>query len=113
MKRILLILLLIIAGSFQLKAQVKTTDKFQDQKLNDSILLKGFSALTKLNRVALIPGNYKNAAIFYSKMPVAALTSVDRMGIAKLGDSPNNHYSILIKRYKVVDPSAVTGLTNP
>jgi hypothetical protein len=115
MKTILL-MLLIIVGSSQLKAQVKAPDKLQDLKLNDSTLLKGFSPFSKLDRAALIPGlknNCKNTAIFYSTMPVANLNSVDRMGIAKLGDSPINHYSILIKRYKVVDPLAMTRLTNP
>ncbi|HZX59326.1 MAG TPA: hypothetical protein VFE54_11395 [Mucilaginibacter sp.] len=115
MKKILFTVI-IIAGAFQLKAQQKfgTIDsmllkapKNLDQfKLSDSSLFRNFN-LPKQNQLALLNNlrDDKNAEIFYSMMPVLKIGGRnDKMAIIK--PQSNEHYTMLIKRIKVVDPFA-------
>jgi hypothetical protein len=115
MKKVLLIVL-IAAGASQLKAQqwqpkpldsalLKSPQLFQNLKPNDDALLKNYFKVQPNQSLkdlgALTPP--RNTEIFASTMPVAKLTSPEKMPIAKLGD-PNTHYTMLIKRVKAVDP---------
>jgi hypothetical protein len=121
MKKILFTLI-IIAGAFQLKAQQKfgTVDsmlfkapKNPDQfKLGDSSLFRNFAP--KQNQLALLNNlrDGKNTEIFYSTMPVLKIGGRnDNMAIIK--PQSNEHYTMLIKRIKVVNPLATTNLTAP
>lgn len=114
MKKIIL-LLFIIAGSSQLKAQqsnfkpadslfFKTPKAFNlpQFKLNDSNLLKDFPTLPKSDQLAFLKGmdNQKNAEIFYNRMPVAKMYSNDKMPVAKL----NGNYKMAVKRIEIIDP---------
>ncbi|MGZ3778338.1 MAG: hypothetical protein ACXVI9_12530 [Mucilaginibacter sp.] len=115
MKNVLLIVLM-VAGTSQLKAQqlqtkpldsalLKSPQLFQNLKPNDDALLKNYfkvqpnQSLKDLGTLT----QAVNAIPFGSTMPVAKLTSPEKMPIAKLGD-PNTHYTMLIKRVKAVDP---------
>ncbi|HTE01888.1 MAG TPA: hypothetical protein VK668_21510 [Mucilaginibacter sp.] len=124
MKRILL-LLLIIAASTQLKAQqltfkpadsllFKTPKNWENFKFKqgDSILLKGFSNLQKSNPLAMLQGLKGNKSALYGNMPVAKLQGTDRMPVAKLGD-PNTHYTMLIKKIGDADGLAKVIPVNP
>lgn len=114
MKKVLLIVL-IVAGASQLKAQqwqlkpgdsalLKSPQLFLNLKPDTSVFKKYFNMpqtqYPAQLKALLKPGNTE---LFASRMPVAKLSSNDRMPIAKLGD-PNTHYTMLIKRIKVVDP---------
>lgn len=121
----LLIILLLIAGASQLKAQQLTSKlpaspllktpadmSLQQFKLNDSSLfkLKDFSALTKTQQLADLaslskPG--KNAELFYSRMPVAKVTSDDKMPTL----TTENVDRMPVKKIIIVDPLAK--LTQP
>ena len=123
MKKVLLTVL-IVAGAFGLKAQqlqlkpldsglLKSPQLFKNLKPNDDALLKNYfkaqpvqplKDLGSLVQVNVIP--------FYSAMPVAKLTSPEKMPIAKLGD-PNVHYTLLIKKLKVIDPLLKQQLPTP
>ncbi len=116
MKRILL-LLVVIASSYQLKAQqlnfkpadsllFKAPKEFQKFKLNDSILFKGFSTppkggelLTPLSDLKILN---KSSEVFYSRMPVGRLYSNDKMPVARLERTDK----MPVKKIKVVDPLA-------
>ena len=119
-----LLFILIIAGSTQLKAQqltLKPADSLlfkspksslmNQFKLDDSNLFKNLQPLNSTGQLALIQSMKGNEIIkqpFYSWMPVVKTdNNVDRMPIAKLGTDPNMHYTMLIKKVKVVDPLAV------
>jgi hypothetical protein len=112
MKKNLLILLL-IAGAYQLKAQrltlkpvdpllfkslPKTSNSF---KLSDSTLFKDFSNLPKTEQLVDMPG-FSKGEIFYSRMPVAKLYSDDRMPVARV----DNIDRMPIKKIIIVDPLA-------
>jgi hypothetical protein len=121
----LLILLLLIAGACQLKAQqlnqklpvsplLKTpTDMgLQQFKLNDSSLFKpkDFSALTKpeqLADLAALNKPDKNSELFYSRMPVARLTGNDKIPTL----ATENVDRMPVKKIIIVDP--LTGLKQP
>lgn len=93
----LLILSILVAAACQLKAQqltIKPSDPLffktpksldlQKYKLNDSLLFKyqDLSKLPKLEQLADLQGirnSDKNAELFYSRMPVAKITSDDKM----------------------------------
>jgi hypothetical protein len=125
MKKILL-LIIVIGFSFQLKAQQltlkpadslffktsKKTDAF-NFKLDDSTLFKNFSPLAKLNQPAAVTNLGGNEEIFNSRMPVARVGNVENMPVAKLGDEPNNHYTMMIQKIKVIDPLATVKPVNP
>ena len=122
MKRILL-LLIIIGVSHQLKAQqtLKPTDslffrapkELKSFKLNDSTLFKNFSPLMKSNQLASIPNLGDDSEFFNSRMPVVKVDAVEKMPVAKLGDNENNHYTMLVKKVKVVDPLATAKVFTP
>jgi hypothetical protein len=115
MKKILLIVLF-IAGAYQLKAQqwqfkpldsalLKSPQLFQNLKPNDDALLKNYlntqpmQSLKDLGTLSQ-PGKTE---IFYSTMPVAKIGgSADKMAIGK--PSSSEHYTMLIKRIKVINP---------
>jgi hypothetical protein len=112
MKTFLLILLL-IAGTYQLKAQQlalkpaspllfksfpNTSNSF---KLIDSTLFKDFSKLSKTEQLADMPG-FSTGEIFYSRMPVAKLHSDDRMPVARASSDDR----MPIKKIIIVDPLA-------
>lgn len=115
MKKFLL-LLIIIAGSCQVKAQhltfkpidtllLKAPKNFNGLKLDDGSLFKNLSKLPKAEQLAAINnmnsvGN--NTEIFYSRMPVLKVRSNDKMPV--VGQS--NIDRMLIKRIKIVDPLA-------
>lgn len=111
-----LLTVLIVAGASGLKAQqlqlkpldsalIKSPQLFQDLKPNDDALLKNYfkaQPMQPLKDLGTLTRTI-NAIPFASTMPVAKLTSPEKMPIAKLGD-PNTHYTMLIKKLKVVDP---------
>lgn len=116
MKKIIL-LLFIIAGSSQLKAQqsnfkpadslfFKTPKAFNlpQFKLNDSNLLKDFSTLPKSDQLAFLKGiaNEKSITKFYSRMPIAKTYTNDKMPVAKL----NGIDRMPGKRIEIIDPLA-------
>jgi hypothetical protein len=112
MKKNLLILLL-IAGAYQLKAQqlmLKPADPLlfkslpntsNSFKLSDSTLFKDFSNLSKTEQLADMPG-FNTGEIFYSRMPVAKLHSDDRMPVARVSSDDR----MPVKKIIVVDPLA-------
>jgi hypothetical protein len=118
MKKILFTVI-ILAGASQLKAQqkfnsidsmlFKAPKNFNQFKLSDSSLFKNFAP--KQNQLALLNSlnNNTNGDIFYSRMPVAKLESNDNMAIIK--PQSNEHYTMMIKRIKVVDPLATKPIT--
>ena len=129
MKKMLLFML-IIAASTQLKAQELTlkpvdslllkspkSNSLNQFKLDDSNLFKNMQPLDKAGQLALIQRMKSNEIIkepFYSRMPIAKTGSnVDRMPVAKLGTDPNIHYTMLIKKVKIVDPLLVQKLGMP
>jgi len=120
MKKILFTVI-VTAGAFQLKAQqkfnsvdsmlFKAPKNFDQFKLSDSSLFKNFNPQQNQLTVLSNP-NKVNVEPFYSRMPEVKLSSEDRMPIAKLGES-NTHYTMLIKRVKVVDPILTVKPNNP
>jgi hypothetical protein len=124
MKKVLLIVL-ILAGASQLKAQqwqlkpsdsalLKSPQLFQHLNPGDSALIKTYfkpQPLQSLKNLGTLtqPGN---AELFASRMPVIKLSPEDRMPIARLGD-PNTHYTLLVKKIKVVDPLLKQDLVTP
>ncbi len=120
MKKILL-LLVIVAGASQLKAQqhsntidsmlFKAPKNFNQFKLSDTSLFKNFNP--KQNQLALLNTlrDNKNTEVFYSRMPEVKLQGNDNMAIIK--PQSNEHYTMLIKRIKVVDPLATVKPENP
>jgi hypothetical protein len=125
MKKILLVLIL-IRSAYQLKAQqfnlkpadsllFKTPTSLYGLKPGDSALFKNFKATLQSNTLLamLSKMNQSNdTGIFYSRMPEVKLQSNDNMAILKPSNS-NEHYTMLIKRLKVVDPLAKTAVANP
>lgn len=124
MKKIL-VLLLIIAGAGELKAQqpvpvpanpllpnnFKGIDIFKF-KATDSALYRSLLKPQKNDPLTLlqpIKGNEKYAEVFYNRMPVAGLTSNDKMPVVK---APNND-PMPVKRYRSVDPLAVIKPVTP
>ena len=107
MKKVLLIIS-IIACAYQVKAQqlqlkpldsalLKSPQLFQSLKPNDDALLKNYFKMQpnqSLKDLGALTQSI-NAIPFASTMPVAKLTSPEKMPIAKLGD-PNTHYTMLI-----------------
>jgi len=124
MKKVLLTVL-IIAGASGLKAQqsqvkpldsalIKSPQLFPDLKPNDDALLKNYfkaQPIQPLKDLGTLTQTV-NAIPFASTMPVAKLTSPEKMPIAKLGD-PNVHYTLLIKKLKVIDPLLKQQLPTP
>jgi hypothetical protein len=124
----LLVILFVIAGISQLKAQqlnikpmdprwFKAPNASGSSKLKpaDSVLLKGLIALPQADPSALLQSlkaNTNNSEIFYSRMPVQKLKVNDNM-VAAIPANPNEHYTMLVKKYKVVDPLAAPKLVTP
>jgi hypothetical protein len=117
----LLLLSLLIAGASQLKAQQLTLKpgsimlfktpndlRLNQFKLNDSTLFKSSHALPTV-RERLMRKAFKdsitNTDIFYNTMPIARLSSNDRMPVARLG-GPDMNYTMLVKRITVINPLA-------
>jgi len=124
MKKILLILLIVV-GATQLKAQqslvkpldsalLKSPQLFQNLKPHDDAFLKqqfNKQPLQSLKDLGALTQTV-DVVPFASTMPVAKLTSPEKMPIAKLGD-PNIHYTMLIKKIKVVDPLVKQPVVTP
>jgi len=112
---------IIITAAFQLKAQQKfgTVDSMLFKapknlylfKLKDSSLFRNFAP--KQDQLALLNSLTKNnnTEVFYSRMPEVKLESNDHMAIIK--PQFNEHYTMLIKRIKVVDPLSTVKPDNP
>jgi hypothetical protein len=115
MKKILLIVLM-VACAYQLKAQqlqlkpldsalLKSPQLFQNLKPNDDALLKNYFKVQpnqSLKDLALLTQS-GNTEIFYSTMPVLKIAGkADNMAVIK--PQSNEHYTMLIKKIKVVDP---------
>jgi hypothetical protein len=111
-----LFLLIIIAGASRAEAQQQTVKpgdpllfkaprSFNGFKLNDSTLFKNYFSTPKQDPMTLLNSlrTSKTDEIFYSTMPVVKLESTDNIAIIRPGNS-NEHYTMLIKRLKVVDP---------
>jgi hypothetical protein len=122
MKKILL-LLLIVAGAFQLKAQqqfnVKPSDSllfhspqhFYGLRLHDSTQFKKFLVVPKSDNLLALksvsqPGRTE---IFYSRMPVAKVSPVEKMPVAHGANIDN----MPVLKVKVVDPLAVMKPVTP
>jgi len=113
-----LLLLLLVAGVSQLKAQqlsLKPTDtmlfkapkNFNGLKWDDSNLLKDLAKLPKTEQLAAISNRNSinaNTVIFYSRMPVAKLNSNDRMPVAKPDNI--NIDRMPVEKVIIVDPLA-------
>jgi hypothetical protein len=122
MKKILL-LLIILAGASQVKAQqqfnVKPSDSllfnspknFYGLRLHDSTQFKNFLVVPKSDNLLALksvsqPGR---SEIFYSRMPVVKVSPVEKMPVAKVGNVEN----MPVLKVKVVDPFAVVKPANP
>ena len=121
MKKILFTVI-ILAGASQLKAQqhsntidsmlFKAPKNFNRFKLSDSSLFRNFSPQQNQSTVLNGLRDNKNSEVFYSTMPVLKVGGkTDNMAIIK--PQSNEHYTMLIKRIKVVDPLSVVKPTNP
>ena len=109
MKKIAVFLLL-IAASTQLKAQ-QLLQTQPNLKLNNG-LQNAFKPKTDpLPQTLLTQPMAANTAMVYSCMPVAKVSSTDKMPIAPLGKNGVN-YTMLIKKEKVINP-AEQPLTQP
>ena len=126
MKKVFFVLV-IIAFAYQSKAQqqffVKPADSlttklwspFFSVKPPDSGLYKKyFNTPLQLNPLTNPKSLIKplTEEPFASAMPVIKLSSEDRMPIAKLGEG-NTHYTMLVKKLKVVDPLMKQELVTP
>ncbi len=107
MKKAILVLLL-ITGAMQLRAQQLIPVK-PDIKLNDG-LQNTFKPNDWQSPQALLTQPVtkpvainSNSTTIYSTMPIAKVSSTDRMPIVVPGD-PNVHYTILIKKVDIIDP---------
>jgi len=122
----LLIATVVVCCSVQLKAQQLFSKPgesplsghsktFPDLKSNDSILAKKYFSLPKTEPLALLAQlskNNNNTEVFYSRMPVAKIGGASKMPTVKPGDS-NMNYTMLVKKYKVVDPLAAKEVVTP
>ncbi len=111
-----LLLVFLVAGTVQLKAQqqlpksadttlFKTPNSYNPFKSFDNDLFK--NPLNQIQSKPLLSvHNSKTveATAFYSRMPIAKLTSDDKMPVARLDGNDN----MLIKKVKVVDPMVVS-----
>lgn len=112
MKRIMLFLLL-IAASVQLKAQ-QTQLKPDVKPLNNGLInyFKPYGCPSP-RALLLQPGNTLNKPAVislaniavYSTMPVAKTYNTDRMPVVVPGD-PNIKYTMLVKKVDIVNPAA-------
>jgi hypothetical protein len=120
MKKIVLILVL-LGGFHQLKAQQKQQftldDKLQNNLFQDLKVDTSFKPLLQhpdLNNPSalnLIAPNNDNAVV-YSTMPVVKTSGVDHMPIAKLGQ-PGINYTMLIKKITIVNPADLAQVATP
>ncbi|WP_179412357.1 hypothetical protein HDF19_03760 [Mucilaginibacter sp. E4BP6] len=104
MKKILVFLLL-IAASTQLKAQSLQTSP--DLKLNDGLQNAFKPKADPLPQLLLSQPKgdlTNNTANVYSYMPVAKLSSTDKMPVATLARNGVS-YTMLVKREKVINPA--------
>ena len=111
MKKIAVFLLL-IAASTQLKAQSLQT--MPDLKLNDGLQNAFKPKAYPLPQTLLIqskPDLTNNSASVYSYMPVAKVSSTDKMPVATLTQNGVS-YTLLVKKEKVINP-AEQPLTQP
>lgn len=122
----LLIAVVVICCSVQLKAQQLfskpgesplsgLSKTFPDLKSNDSILAKKSFSLPKTEPLALLAQlskNNSNTELFYSRTPVVKIDGGSKMPTVKPGDS-NMNYTMLVKKYKVVDPLAAKEAVTP
>ena len=105
MKKIAVFLLL-IAASTQLKAQ-QLLQTQPNLKLNNGLQNAFKPKADPLPQTLLTQpksGLAANTAIIYSCMPVAKVSSTDKMLIAPLGKNGVN-YTMLIKKEKVINPA--------
>jgi len=106
------VFLLLIAASTQLKAQSLQTTP--DLKLNDGLQNAFKPKAYPLPQTLLIqskPDLTNNSASVYSYMPVAKVSSADKMPVATLTQNGVS-YTMLVKKEKVINP-AEQPLTQP
>ena len=115
-------ILLLVAGSAQLKAQI--TIVVPDRKLNNGLQKNYFGAdltqkLTLVKPNAAIPSNQFNltnpnssGTVVYSTMPVLKLSSssVEHMPVARIG---GDGYTMPVEKVTVINPLAPTQKQQP
>lgn len=92
----------------------KLQSPFFNVKPGDSALYKKYFNPGQLTPLSNLNNLIKpiNVEPFASTMPVIKLSSEDRMPIAKLGEG-NTHYTMLVKKLKVIDPLLKQQLVTP
>jgi hypothetical protein len=120
MKKILLIVAL-IAGAYQLKAQtmvkpldslqLKSPDTFNQLKPDNSPLMKQYFSLPPLQKAAPLMALAKqpDAIAFASRMPILKVSSDDKMPVAKVSSDDR----MPVAKIKVIDPLLKQPLVTP